>query len=97
MEQKPLRRLPSRVLASRSFGVCFGVCVTSVVGSGGVSGGSAAAASSGDDPAGGRVRRRGEMAEDDGWRQLGRWGRARPVSGDEDKENRPLRRSTRIK
>ena len=27
------------------------------------------------------------MAEDDGWRQLGRWGRARPVSGDEDKEN----------
>ena len=27
------------------------------------------------------------MAEDDGWRQLGLWGRARPVSGDEDKEN----------
>ena len=27
------------------------------------------------------------MAEDDGWQQLGRWGRARPVSGDEDKEN----------
>ena len=27
------------------------------------------------------------MAEDDGWQPLGRWGRARPVSGDEDKEN----------
>ena len=32
------------------------------------------------------------MAEEDGWRQLGRWGRARPVSGDEDKENNKRQR-----